>query len=1014
MVGRRLASVFILVAAVACGGADSSDPAGPSTRATANAERPQSCPAQAPAPSPLPHVSEEARTAAYWIERSRAYGDPDAPLLSAADIANLNAAMALPVEERPLGQIDLSAPVDEALVLAEVQERIEAIRGKMEREEYRDAEGERVSDDVMAAFASVDALPALTPSLHRATERIQLRCGPTLESFYTPSLDMDFDRNNCSSAHAGEPVQVLAAWPGGLSLVRTPYALGWVDQDAPLSEAVTGDAAAALLARPASDMSRRDVIESAFAMLGEPYGWGGHEGGRDCSRFLMDLFAGFGIGLPRHSARQALAGTFSVDVSSVASSREKLLLLEEAAHRGIVLLHFPGHIMMYLGETEDGTPMAIHSFSEYLEPCEGVTLADGSAAEILRRVDEITVSDLSLGEGSSRTSFLERITRISVLGKAPGPALRGVAELRAAAPIVMPEECNDTLEASIFRSPARANADQPLKVIVTLTEDPGPVALLLRDPRGNPVEAEVHRLGGPPFTYWAKVDHPAQGRWTAILGDGTRSVACERFSVLRDRGPRPTPDTHAWDVHWQWEADTENLYAAWVEQLFDYPPEEDLTWTSLTELLQNRDNNLLYDHLSQEEDENIRLVPDCADLPYFLRAYFSWKLRLPFAFRRCSRGRAGVPPHCNDLNTNLVPREGVDDASSFSVFIRSVANGVHSASARGLPTDDDTDTYPVALDRASILPGTVYADPYGHLLVVAQWIPQGTDHYGIMIGADAQPDGTVGRRRFWRGSFLFDPSTEDVGAGFKAWRPLVYDRRAETITSLDNDALRRTRQHTRLSMDQYEGSVDDFYDRMEAVINPRPLDPEVRMLALIDALDEAVARRVVSMQNGIDFQGDNGWRTIEMPNGYSIFETTGPWEDFSSPARDMRLLISIDAVEQFPDAVGRVPEQFGLTAEEAPAAATALRQRRAEILGERRFEYTKSDGETQALTLADVVGRKEGFEMSYNPNDCIEVRWAAPEGSDELASCRHHAPRAQRERMEQYRQWFQNRRRPPR
>jgi hypothetical protein len=471
---------------------------------------------------------------------------------------------------------------------------------------------------------------------------------------------------------------------------------------------------------------------------------------------------------------------------------------------------------------------------------------------------------------------------------------------------------------------------------------------------------------------------------------------------------------HAWDARWAWEVDTENLYAAWVEQLFDYPVDEDVTWTNLQTLLTNRDNNLLYDHLGQNEDESLRLSPDCADLPYFLRAYFSWKLRLPFAFRRCSRGRAGVPPHCNDLNTNLVAREGVDEASSFSVFIRSVANGVHSASARTVPSDDGTDVYPVPMERRAIRPGTVFADPYGHLLVVADWVPQGATTYGILMGADAQPDGTIGRRRFWRGSFLFDPATSDVGAGFKAWRPLIHDRRAETITSLDNDALRRTRAHTSFSMDQYEGTEDDFYDRMEALINPRPLDPQVRMLALIDALDESAARRVVSMQNGVDFQNQNRWRTIEMPRGYAIFETTGPWEDYASPARDMRLLISIDAVVGFPDVVARVPAQFGLTPDEAPARAAALRTRLEQILAERRFEYVRSDGETQVLTLADVVARTPAFEMSYNPNDCIEIRWGAPQGSDELASCRRRAPAAQRERMAEYREWFQNRRRPAR
>jgi len=1011
--GVRQILVWILVVAAACGGAESGDPTAPEQAAAA--DRPESCPAQAPAPSPLPNVAAEHRTAAYWIERVREYGDPNEALLSADDVTNLNAGLALPVEERPLGQIDLAAPVDEALVLAEVQERVEFIRAKMEAGEYLDGEGERLGDETIAAFATVGALPELTPSLHEAQSLLQLRCGPVLSGFYTPSLDLDFDRNNCSSAHPGEPVQVLASWRGGLKLVRTPYALGWVGSDAPLSAAKTGPDADALLSRPAATMSRRDVIESAFAMLDDDYGWGGNEGGRDCSRFLLDVFGGFGIGMPRHSARQALAGTFSVDVASVASSREKLLLIEEAARRGVVLLHFPGHIMLYLGRTEGGTPMAIHSFSEYLEPCEGVTLGDGSPGEILRRVDRIAVSDLSLGEGSTRTSFLERITRVTVLGSSAGQALGGVAELRAAAPIAIPEECTDTIDASIFRSPARPNAEQPLRVIVTLSEDPGPAELALFDPNGDRVEVEVKRLGGPPFTYWAEVGRPRVGRWTAIVGDGTRSVACERFNVLRDGGPeRAAQSPYAWDVRWAWEVDTENLYAAWVEQLFDYPVEEDLTWTNLQTLLTNRENNLLYDHLSQDEDEHLRLSPDCADLPYFLRAYFSWKLRLPFAFRRCSRGRAGVPPHCNDLNTNLVERGGVDDAASFSVFIRSVANGVHSASARTVPQDSATDVYPVAMERRALRPGTVYADPYGHLLVVAGWLPQGTDRYGIMVGADAQPDGTIGRRRFWRGSFLFAPETDDVGAGFKAWRPLVYDRRAETMASLDNRTLARSREHTQFSRDQYEGTVDDFYDRMESLINPRPLDAEVRLLALVDALDEGVARRVVSMQNGVEFQDGRGWTTIEMPVGYSIFETTGPWEDFSSPSRDMRLLISIDAVMGFPGVVERVPAQFGLTEAEAESAAAALRERLAAIIAERRFEYVLSNGESQSLTLADVVARAVAFEMSYNPNDCIEVRWGAPEGSDELASCRRHAPRAQRERMASYREWFQTRRRPAR
>jgi hypothetical protein len=52
--------------------------------------------------------------------------------------------------------------------------------------------------------------------------------------------------------------------------------------------------------------------------------------------------------------------------------------------------------------------------------------------------------------------------------------------------------------------------------------------------------------------------------------------------------------------------------------------------------------------------------------------------------------------------------------------------------------------------------------------------------------------------------------------------------------------------------------------------------------------------------------------------------------------------------------------------------------------------------------------------MAYDPNDCVEVRWGAAPGSAEAATCHRAAPAEQRARMERYREWFRERRRPPR
>src|SRR5690606_38477785 len=175
-------------------------------------------------------------------------------------------------------------------------------------------------------------------------------------------------------------------------------------------------------------LTRRAVLEEAFARIDRPYGWGGHEGGVDCSRFVMDVLGSFGLELPRHSGRQAASGTHSIDVRGIADLGERQRLIDAAARHGVVLLHFPGHIILYLGHDAEGTPSAIHSFSEYAEPC------DEGDDETLRRVDRVTVSDLTLGHGSSRRSFLERLERIVILGRRMTSELIGVATPREAAP----------------------------------------------------------------------------------------------------------------------------------------------------------------------------------------------------------------------------------------------------------------------------------------------------------------------------------------------------------------------------------------------------------------------------------------------------------------------------------------------------------------------------------------------------------------------------------------------------
>jgi hypothetical protein len=327
--------------------------------------------------------------------------------------------------------------------------------------------------------------------------------------------------------------------------------------------------------------------------------------------------------------------------------------------------------------------------------------------------------------------------------------------------------------------------------------------------------------------------------------------------------------------------------------------------------------------------------------------------------------------------------------------------------------DNNTDYYPVSLRQETLRPGTVYADPYGHILMIVRRLPQTNDAAGVILAVDGQPDGTVARKRFWRGNFLFAQEAALGGAGFKRFRPIVPGQNG-ALRRLSNEEIARNPQYGDFSLDQSRLGIEDFYDRMDDVMSPSPLDPMRAMKEAITALEEQVKTRVTSVENGRKFQ-NSGKGEANMPDGPAIFETIGPWEDFSTPSRDLRLLIAIDVVRGFPDRVARRPDRYAMPTGRSVADVKAELQRvLASELATRKFSYPRSDGSPWTLALKDVLDRAADLEMAYNPNDCVELRWGAQARTEEASTCRRYAPSAQRAKMTKYRAWFSERRRPPR
>jgi hypothetical protein len=655
----------------------------------------------------------------------------------------------------------------------------------------------------------------------------------------------------------------------------------------------------------------------------------------------------------------------------------------------------------------------------------------------------------------SRTACDSSATRPVATGTAP-PATSFASSDPPPASVAPPEApppqgppaplCGDTGNVMVFVAPERPLRGKPLRV-VAVSDRPVDARLTIAGPSaiasaGKAVAEPVStsdRHGGPPYFWIAQVDAPRAGKWTASFA---RDEACGGDPIATKTtwvvGSTPTPPdsppTALWPTRAAWSRSYENLYSAWIQSMFEAPLDAQVSYAALHEVLRSPAHNFLFDYAGTAEDEqNIVIRPDCADLPYFLRAYFAFKLGLPFGWSTCTRGENGSPPTCTDFSTSSDPfppaadggtkvlppwadpartRPGPWDnnAKRLGEFLRStLADAAQSGAGRTAVADEESDYYPVSLSVDSLRPGTIFADPYGHVLVVAQRIAQTPEAGGILLAVDGQPDGTVGRKRFWRGNFLFAVDPALGSAGFKRFRPVVWDAPTKSLRRLKNAEL-----PDYSATDQYGGGVEGFYDKMDDVLSPSPLDPKTALLETVQALEEQVETRVISVENGRKFLV-SGKPVAEMPDGAKIFETNGEWEDFSTPSRDLRILVAIDVALGLPGRVARRPTRYAMPAGKPPERVQADLEALLESeLRRRMFEYTRTDGSSWKLSLRDVIDRQAALEMAYNPNDCVESRWGATAGTPEASTCTAHAPDEQIAKMGGYRAWFHDRRRPPR
>ena len=189
------------------------------------------------------------------------------------------------------------------------------------------------------------------------------------------------------------------------------------------------------------------------------------------------------------------------------------------------------------------------------------------------------------------------------------------------------------------------------------------------------------------------------------------------------------------------------------------------------------------------------LRPDCADLVYFLRAYFAYKTGLPFGYCKCSRGEAAAMLRLVHQRKPDSSRPGQTHPVGRPEYLRDRRrHRCHSGAVRVLANDDNTDYYTGAAHPGDAASGNGVRRSLWARDDVVRRVPEADGAAGVFLSVDGQPDGTVARKRFWRGNFLFAHEPALGSPGFKRFRPIVREANG-ALAAADQ---RRNRQRSEL------------------------------------------------------------------------------------------------------------------------------------------------------------------------------------------------------------------------
>jgi hypothetical protein len=443
-------------------------------------------------------------------------------------------------------------------------------------------------------------------------------------------------------------------------------------------------------------------------------------------------------------------------------------------------------------------------------------------------------------------------------------------------------------------------------------------------------------------------------------------AACKSRSYnSADEGAQPL----AWDVASNgWTAADEKGFSEYVEKIGTARMEGKCNGSSVVECIAK----VPPANLAPEAVPSLGVI-DCGRLPFLLRAYYAYRMKLPFAYNKIDNATLEGRYTPN----NVTGFRDQSESGTVAGFFKSAVGNYFTAYYR-IPTETNpaapnafSDTYPVAVDRAGIRPGTIYYDVAGHVAIVFKVYPDGT-----IDTWNGHPDGSNSIKEFNDANFPSVPSGSRRLGGFlrfRGWNAVGNGADKKAIPNPSQEAF---------SLDQYnrpwskEGKT--FYEWTEKKLAIEPINPMFRFPRRVKELCDSIGLRVENvkrtMRDGIASKPHPG--TIPL----NIFQAKNEeWETYSTPGGDMRIRSGFIGLRKL------VSESLAAT---STKDTTKYRYNGSpNDLGKAFFaswnEFKASSrcihnplnsaGKGFTITLESAV--KSVFDWSFDPYHCPELRW---------------------------------------